>query len=54
MIAHRAEHAWLLVVEGHVIRKTADVQFVVVMTGRIAAEDEHRRSPRPSNRIRRA
>jgi hypothetical protein len=41
MIAHCAEHAWLQVVEGHVIRKTADVQFGVVMTARIAATDEH-------------
>jgi hypothetical protein len=24
MIAHRAKHAWLWVVEGHVIRKTAE------------------------------
>ena len=41
MIAHGAEHARLRVVEGHVIRKTADVQFGVVMTARIAATDEH-------------
>jgi hypothetical protein len=41
MIAHGAEHARLQVVEGHVIRKTADVQFGVVMTARIAATDEH-------------
>jgi hypothetical protein len=30
MIAHCAEHAWLQTVEGHVIRKTADVPFGVV------------------------
>jgi hypothetical protein len=41
MIAPCAERAWLQVVEGHVIRKTADVQFGVVMTARIAATDEH-------------
>ena len=31
----------LQVVEGHIIRKTADVQFGVVITIRIAASDEH-------------
>jgi hypothetical protein len=31
---------WLQVVEDHVIRKTADVQFGVMMTVRIAATDE--------------
>jgi hypothetical protein len=41
MIAHCADHAWLQVVEGHVIRKTADVQFGIVMTARIAATDKH-------------
>jgi hypothetical protein len=41
MIAHRAEHVWLQVVEGQIIRKTADVQFGVVMTARIAATDEY-------------
>jgi hypothetical protein len=40
MIAHCADHAWLRVVEDHVIRKTADVQFGVMMTARIAATDE--------------
>jgi hypothetical protein len=40
MIAQRAAHA-LQIVEGHVIRKTADVQFGVVMTARIAATDDH-------------
>ena len=28
-------------VEGHIIRKTADIQFGVEMTVRIAATDEH-------------
>ena len=37
MIAHGAEHARLEVAEGHVIRKTADVQFGIAMTVRIAA-----------------
>jgi hypothetical protein len=37
---HCADHAWLQVVEDHVIRKTADVQFGVMMTVRIAATDE--------------
>jgi hypothetical protein len=41
MIAHCADHAWLRVVEDHVVRKTADVQFGVMMTARIAATDEH-------------
>jgi hypothetical protein len=41
MIAHCAEHTWLQVAKGHVIRKTADVQFGVVITVRIAAIDEH-------------
>jgi hypothetical protein len=41
VIAYCAEHAGLQVVEGHVIRKTADVQFGVVITIRIAASDEH-------------
>jgi hypothetical protein len=45
MIARCAEHAWLQVVEGHVIRKTADVQFGVVMTVWIAAADEHVATP---------
>ena len=40
MIAHCADHAWLRVVEDHVVRKTADVQFGVMMTARIAATDE--------------
>jgi hypothetical protein len=40
MIAHCADHAWLRVVEDHVIRKTADVQFGVMMTALIAATDE--------------
>ena len=30
-----------VVVEGHIIRKTADIQFGVEMTVRIAATDEH-------------
>jgi hypothetical protein len=37
MIAHGAEHTWLQVVKGYVIRKAADVQFGVVITVRIAA-----------------
>ena len=41
MIAHGAEHARLEVAEGHVIRKTADVQFGIAMTVRIAANDKH-------------
>ena len=41
MIAHCADHAWLQVVEGHVIRETTDVQFGIVMTARIAATDKH-------------
>jgi hypothetical protein len=41
MIAHCAEHAGLQVVEGHVIWKTADVQFGVAITIRISATDEH-------------
>ena len=41
MITHCADHACLQVVEDHVIRKTADVQFGVMMTARIAATDEH-------------
>jgi hypothetical protein len=41
MITHRTEHAWLQVVEGHVVRKTADVQFGGVMTVGIAATGEH-------------
>jgi hypothetical protein len=45
MIAHCAEHAWLQVVEGHFIRKTASVQFGVVVTARIAAAD-HMSLPR--------
>jgi hypothetical protein len=40
MITPCADHAWLQVVEDHVIRKTADVQFGVMMTARIAATDE--------------
>jgi hypothetical protein len=39
MITHCADHAWLYVVGDHVIRKTADVQFGVMMTARIAAID---------------
>jgi hypothetical protein len=35
------DHAWLQVVEDHVIRKTADVRFGVMMTARIAATDQH-------------
>ena len=38
MITHCADHAWLQVVEDHVIRKTADVQFGVMMTARIAVQ----------------
>jgi hypothetical protein len=49
MIAQRAEHAWLQVVEGHFIRKTADVQFGIVITVRIAATDEHAGSPEASH-----
>ena len=45
MIAHGAEHARLEVAEGHVIRKTADVQFGIAMTVRIAANDKHMFSP---------
>lgn len=41
MIAHRAKHAWLQVAEGHIIRKTADIQFGIAMTVRIAANDKH-------------
>ena len=41
MITHRTEHAWLQVVEGHVVQKADDVQFGVVMTVRIAATDEY-------------
>jgi hypothetical protein len=37
VIAYCAEHAGLQIVEGHVIRKTADIQFGAVMTARIAA-----------------
>ena len=41
MIADRADHARLQVVESDVIGKAADVQLCVVMTARIAAIDEH-------------
>ena len=41
VIADRAEHAWLQLVVGHSIWKTADVQFGVVMTAGITAADEH-------------
>jgi hypothetical protein len=41
MITPCADHAWLQIVEDHVIRKTADAQFGVMMTARIAATDEH-------------
>jgi hypothetical protein len=40
MIADRADHARLQVVESDVIGKAADVQLCVVMTARIAATDE--------------
>jgi len=46
MIARCAEHAWLHVVEGHVIQKTADIQFGTVMTARIAAPRWRRREGR--------
>ncbi len=49
MIAHCAKHAWLQAVEGHFIRKTASVQFGVVMTARIAAADDHMSSPEASH-----
>jgi hypothetical protein len=49
MIAHSSEHASLQVVEGHFIRKTASVQFGVVMTARIAAADDHMSSPEASH-----
>ena len=49
MIAHCAEHTWLQVAKGHVIRKTADVQFGVVITVRIAAIDEHVATPEGSH-----
>ena len=41
MVAHGAEHAWLEVVEGQLIRKPADVQFGIMIAVRIAAVDEH-------------
>jgi hypothetical protein len=40
MIAHCADHAWLQIAEGHVIRKTAYIQFGVAMTVRITARDD--------------
>jgi hypothetical protein len=40
MVTLRAEHARLWVAERHVIRKAADVQFDVVMTVRISANDK--------------
>src|SRR5258705_375680 len=45
MIARCAEHAWPQVVEGHVIRKTVDVQFGVAMTVWIAAAAERVATP---------
>jgi hypothetical protein len=45
MIADRADHARLQVVESDVIGKAADVQLCVVMTARIAATDKHSVSP---------
>jgi len=41
MITYCAEHAWLQVVESHVIRKATDVQFGIVIAVGIAALDEH-------------
>ena len=49
MIAHGAEHTWLQVVKGYVIRKAADVQFGVVITVRIAATDEYVVTPEASH-----
>jgi hypothetical protein len=45
MIAHGAKHPALQISKGHVVWKSADVQFGVVMTARIAAVDEHVGSP---------
>ena len=41
MTAHCAEHPWLQVSKGHVVGKTADIHFGVVMAVRIAANDKH-------------
>jgi len=40
MIAHCAEHPWLQIAKGHVVGEPADVQFGVVITVRIAANDK--------------
>jgi len=40
-IAHGADHARLQIPKGHFVGKPADVQFCVMMTGGIAAADEH-------------
>src|SRR5882724_934929 len=42
MIAHCAEHPWLQIAKGHVVGEPANVQFGVVMTVWIAANDKHR------------
>ncbi len=49
MIAHGAEHAWLQISKGHVVRKAAGVDLSVVMTVRIAAVDDHAGSPEASH-----
>ena len=41
MIAYCAEHPGLQISIGHLVGKTADVQFGVVGAIRIAANDEH-------------
>jgi hypothetical protein len=40
MIAHGAEHPRLQIAKGHAVGETADVQFGVVITVRIAANDK--------------
>jgi hypothetical protein len=41
MIAHGAKHARLQISEGHFVRKAADIDFGIVVTVRIAANDKH-------------